>query len=55
MLLHKLEDSFANLIQMSPRKVCLAEEPARELKTLCSIYLEEPQLEALPSRKPPKE
>jgi len=47
-LLHKLEDSFANLIQISPRKVCLAAEPTRELETLCSVYLEGPQLEALP-------
>jgi hypothetical protein len=38
MLLHKLADSFANMIQMSPREVCLAEDSARELKTLCSIY-----------------
>ena len=28
MLLHKLEDSFANLIQISRRKVCLAAEPS---------------------------
>jgi Protein of unknown function (DUF3037) len=47
-LLHKLEDSFANLIQISPRKVCLAAEPIRELDTLCSLYLEEPQAEVLP-------
>ena len=47
-LLHKLEDSFANLIQISPRQPCLAAEPVRELETLCSVYLEEPQLEALP-------
>ena len=53
MLLHKLNDSFANLIQMSPRKVCLAEDPARELKTLCSIYLE-PQLEAASAANRPK-
>lgn len=47
-LLHKLEDSMANLIQISPRQVCLAAEPTRELETLCSLYLEEPQLELLP-------
>jgi len=52
-LLHKLEDSFANLIQMSPRRVCLAEDPARELKTLCSIYLE-PHLEAASAANRPK-
>jgi hypothetical protein len=52
-LLHKLEDSFTNLIQISPRQVCLAAEPTRELETLCSLYLEEPLLEglSLPSRK----
>ena len=53
-LLHKLEDSFANVIQISPRKVCLAAEPVRELETLCSLYLEEPQLEALPVANRPK-
>jgi hypothetical protein len=52
-LLHKLEDSFANFIQMSPRKVCLAEDPARELKTLCSMYLE-PPLEAASAANRPK-
>jgi hypothetical protein len=48
-LLHKLEDSFANLIQISPRQPCLAAEPTQELETLCSLYLEEPKLEALPA------
>ena len=52
-LLHKLDDSFANSIQMSPRKVCLAEDPARELKTLCSMYLE-PQQEAASGANRPK-
>jgi hypothetical protein len=54
MLLHKLEDSFANLIQMSPKEVCLAEDQTQELKTLCSIYVEEPQSEALPAAARPK-
>ncbi len=54
MLLHKLADSFANMIQMSPREVCLAEDPARELKTLLSSYVEEPQLESLPAAARPK-
>jgi Protein of unknown function (DUF3037) len=49
MLLHRLADSFANIIQMSTKEVCLAEDPARELKTLLSIYVEEPQLESLPA------
>jgi hypothetical protein len=48
LLPRKLEDSFANSIQISSRKVCLAAEPARELETLCSIYLGGPRLEALP-------
>jgi hypothetical protein len=52
-LLHKLEDSFANLIQTSPRKVCLAEDPAQELKMLYSLYLE-PQLEAASAANRPK-
>jgi len=54
MLLHKLGDSFANLIQMSPGNVCLAEDPARELKRLLSIYVEEPQLESLSAAARPK-
>jgi len=52
-LLRKLEDSFANLIQMSRRKVCLAEDPAHELKMLSSLYLE-PQLEAASAANHPK-
>jgi hypothetical protein len=48
LLPRKLEESFANLIQISPRKVCLAAEPAQELETLCSLYLEEPRPKALP-------
>jgi hypothetical protein len=54
MLLHKLGDSFANMIQMSPREVCLAEDPARELKTLSSIYLEEPPSDIMPAAAHPK-
>jgi Protein of unknown function (DUF3037) len=54
LLPRKLEDSFANLIQISPRKVCLAAEPIHELETLCSLYLKEPQLEGLPLANRPK-
>jgi hypothetical protein len=54
MLLHKLDDSFANLIQVSPKGVCLAEDPVRELKTLCSIYLEEPSSDIMPAAAHPK-
>jgi hypothetical protein len=53
-LLHKLADSFANMIQMSPREVCLAEDPARELRTFCSIYLEEPSSDIMPTAPRPK-
>jgi hypothetical protein len=53
-ILHKLEDSFANLIQLSPRQTCLAEDPARELKTLCSIYLQEPLAQVMPGEARPK-
>jgi hypothetical protein len=47
-LLHKLEDSFANLVQISPPQPCLSAEPTKELEMLCSLYLEEPPLEELP-------
>src|SRR5579862_3646164 len=39
-LLRKLEDSFSNVIQLSPAKGCLAEDPVREIETMASIYLE---------------
>jgi len=52
--LHKLEDSFANLIQISARQVCLAADPAQELERLSSIYLDDPQLGALPAAARPK-
>lgn len=45
-LLRKLEESFANVIQISPRELCLAEEPTLEIETLRSLYLDEPQPEA---------
>jgi hypothetical protein len=54
MLLQKFGDSFANIIQVSAKEVCLAEDPARELKRLFSIYVEEPQLESLPAAARPK-
>jgi hypothetical protein len=40
MLMRRLEDSFSNLIQISPAKGCLAEDPAAELETMASMYLE---------------
>jgi hypothetical protein len=53
-LLFKFEDSFANLIQFSDRQVCLAADPALELERLGSVYLDGPQLEALPAATRPK-
>jgi Protein of unknown function (DUF3037) len=53
-LLHKLEDSFANLIQISSRQTCLAAEPVQELETLSSLYLEGPQTDALPATNRPR-
>jgi hypothetical protein len=39
-LLRRLEDSFSNVIQLSPAKGCLAEDPAREIEAMASMYLE---------------
>jgi Protein of unknown function (DUF3037) len=39
-LLRRLEDSFSNVIQLSPTKGCLAEDPTAEIETMASIYLE---------------
>jgi Protein of unknown function (DUF3037) len=39
-LLRRLEDSFSNVIQLSPTKGCLAEDPVREIETMASMYLE---------------
>jgi hypothetical protein len=39
-LLRRLEDSFSNVIQLSPTKGCLAEDPAREIEAMASMYLE---------------
>jgi len=39
-LLRRLEDSFSNVIQLSPAKGCLADDPAAEIETVASIYLE---------------
>jgi hypothetical protein len=50
LLLRTFEESFANMIQISPRTPCVATEPARELDRLCSIYLEEPPSTMMPAR-----
>ncbi len=35
-----MEESFSNVIQLSPVRRCLAEDPAREIETMASMYLE---------------
>lgn len=40
LLFKKIEDSFSNVIQLSSAKACLAEDPAKEMAALTSIYLE---------------
>lgn len=39
-LLRRLGESFSNVIQTSPAKGCLAEDPAREIEAIASMYLE---------------
>lgn len=39
-LLKNFQDSFANLIQVSPTAACLAEEPAHEIENIAKLYLE---------------
>jgi DUF3037 family protein len=39
-LLRRLEDSFSNVIQLSPAKGCLAENPMDEIEAMASMYLE---------------
>jgi hypothetical protein len=39
-LLQRLQDSFSNVVQLSPAKGCLAEDPAREIEVMASMYLE---------------
>jgi hypothetical protein len=43
LLLQRLEDSFSNVIQISPTKACLAEEPEKEIQTLASMYFGMPK------------
>jgi hypothetical protein len=42
-LLRRLEDSFSNVIQLSPAKGCLALDPVREIEAMASMYLEAPK------------
>ena len=39
-LLRKVQDLFSNLVQTSPAKACLAEDPAEELASLARLYLQ---------------
>jgi hypothetical protein len=39
-LLKRLQDSFSNVIQLSPAKGCLAEDPVAEINAMAKIYLE---------------
>jgi Protein of unknown function (DUF3037) len=38
-LLRLLEESFSNVVQLSARKGCLADDPHKELAFLASVYL----------------
>lgn len=40
-LLRRLEDSFSNLVQLSPTRGVLTEDPAQEIKVLTKLYLEQ--------------
>ena len=39
-LVKKLEDSLSNLIQLSPAKGCLTDDPRKEIEEIASMYLE---------------
>lgn len=39
-VLYRLQDLCSNLVQISPAKGCLGEEPAQELESLAKLYLE---------------
>jgi hypothetical protein len=41
-LLKMLEDSFSNVVQCSPKKACLTDDPAREIELLAAMYLNPP-------------
>ena len=45
-LLRRLQDSFSNMIQLSPAKGCLAEDPMKEIDAMASLYLEAPKVSA---------
>lgn len=39
-IMQQLEDSFSNMIQLSPVKGCLSDNPEKEIKDLTSLYCE---------------
>ncbi len=43
LLLRKMEDSFSNLIRVTPVRGCLAEEPEREIDILANLYFGAPK------------
>jgi hypothetical protein len=43
MFLRRLQDSFSNIVQLSPTKGCLADEPAKEMELLARLYFESPR------------
>jgi len=45
-LFKKLEDTFSNVIQLTPAKGCLAEDPVQEMGVLASVYLESSKAES---------
>jgi len=51
-LVRWLEDGHSNLVQLSPRTVCWAEDPEKEIETLVSLYLSEgPDLGETPKQR----
>jgi hypothetical protein len=49
--LRKMEDSFSNLIQLSPKSIYSTEEPAKEIEALASFYFKavHPESQRAPS------
>lgn len=47
-LMHKLQDQFSGVVQLSSRKACLAIDPAKEMEVLAQFYLEDKPREAVP-------
>jgi hypothetical protein len=45
-LFRRMEDSFSNLIQLSPASACLAEDATREIETVASMFVDETKVVA---------